>query len=67
MFKKFIAIALSFIMFLTFMPLDAFAQTTNFSDMPEDWSTQALENAVKNGLLNGADGKIMPKENLTRA
>src|SRR6056297_1674859 len=38
-----------------------------FRDMPDDWSTQALKNAVNNGLLNGADGKIMPKENLTRA
>src|SRR6056297_1405265 len=38
-----------------------------FRDMPDDWSTQALQNAVNNGLLNGADGKIMPKENLKRA
>lgn len=38
-----------------------------FSDMPEDWSTKALQNAVDNGLLNGSDGKIMPTDNLTRA
>ncbi|MDD4048206.1 MAG: leucine-rich repeat protein, partial [Clostridia bacterium] len=38
-----------------------------FSDMPNDWSTTALENAVKNGLLSGCGGQIMPKENMTRA
>jgi hypothetical protein len=38
-----------------------------FRDMPDNWSTEALQNAVDNGLLNGADGKIMPGDNLTRA
>lgn len=38
-----------------------------FSDMPEDWSTEALQHAIDNGLLTGFDGKIMPKDNLTRA
>lgn len=46
-------------------PIGAMAQT--FSDMPNNWTTQALNNAVKNGLLNGADGKIMPDDNITRA
>lgn len=36
-------------------------------DMPDDWSTKALENAINNGLLSGYDGKILPKSNLTRA
>lgn len=61
------AFALSIAMVITMLPVDAFAETTTFSDMPNDWSTNALENAVKNGLLNGSNGKIMPKENLTRA
>ena len=47
------------------VPVAANAQT--FSDMPNNWTTKALENAVKNGLLNGADGKIMPDDNITRA
>lgn len=38
-----------------------------FSDMPEDYSTSALQAAVENGLINGSNGKIMPNENLTRA
>lgn len=38
-----------------------------FSDMPNDNTRTALENAVKNGLLSGYDGKIMPYDNLTRA
>ena len=35
--------------------------------MPENWVTEALESAVANGLLRGADGKIMPDSPLTRA
>lgn len=38
-----------------------------FKDMPNDWSTQALEAAVKNGLLTGSYGYIKPGNNLTRA
>jgi hypothetical protein len=47
------------------MPSAAFAQ--EFSDMPDNWTTAALERAVENGLLNGADGMIMPDDNITRA
>lgn len=38
-----------------------------FSDMPDDWSTVALEHAVENGLITGSDGMIRPKDPLTRA
>lgn len=38
-----------------------------FSDMPNDWSTEALQKAVENGLLSGSEGKILPNEYLTRA
>ncbi|MBO7746880.1 IPT/TIG domain-containing protein [Paenibacillus sp. MWE-103] len=38
-----------------------------FADMPSDWSTSALQHAVANGLLRGADGKINPNAQLTRA
>ncbi len=52
----------------TFTTYTANAESSSvFLDMPEDWSTTALENAVKNGLLSGYDGKILPKDNLTRA
>lgn len=44
-----------------------------FADMPSDWTTEALENAVENGLLYGEeslDGTQMlinPDDNITRA
>lgn len=37
------------------------------SDMPDDWSSEALRSAVYNGILLGTDGKIMPDNLLTRA
>lgn len=43
------------------------ASASDFSDMPDDWSTAALTAAVDNGLLTGSDGMILPKDNLTRA
>lgn len=43
------------------------ASVADFTDMPDDWSTPALTAAVENGLLNGSDGLILPKDNLTRA
>lgn len=43
------------------------ASPSDFSDMPDDWSTKALTAAVENGLLTGSDGQILPKDNLTRA
>lgn len=65
--KKWMGILLSLVILLTAMPVATYAEGYTFSDMPEDWSTEALEKAVENGLLLGSDGKIMPKENLTRA
>ncbi len=63
--KKAFAILVSFAMIISMLPTVAFS--LEFTDMPDDWSTTALENAVNNGLLIGYDGKIMPKDNLTRA
>ncbi|MDO4280390.1 MAG: S-layer homology domain-containing protein [Peptococcaceae bacterium] len=49
-------------------PTSAFgASASDFSDFPSDWSTQALSNAVDNGLLGGYGGKIDAKGTLTRA
>lgn len=39
----------------------------DFPDMPNDWSTAALNAAVDNGLISGSDGYICPNDNLTRA
>ena len=38
-----------------------------FSDIPEDWSKPGLLRAIENGLLTGYNGKIMPKDFMTRA
>src|SRR5665647_1966229 len=67
--KKTLAILLSLAMVLSLFPVSAFASdtTSGFSDMPSNWSTKALENAVNNGLFVGDNGKIMPNDNLTRA
>lgn len=44
------------------------ASAVDFSDMPNDWSAEALTAAVENGLLSGSDGgKLLPQNNLTRA
>lgn len=67
--KQVLSLALSVTMLASMLPKPAFAadNTITFPDMPSDWSTQALQNAINNGLLNGIDGKIAAGENLTRA
>lgn len=58
--KKLI-VSLLVVLFLSAIP--AFA----FDDMPNDWSTKALQSAVDNGLLQGTNNKLLPKDKLTRA
>jgi len=58
-------VVFSFAMMISIFTTFSFA--SEFSDMPNDWSKTALENAVKNGLLKGDNGKISPNDNLTRA
>ena len=67
MFRKLMVLLVSLAMVIGMVPMVAAADNLVFSDMPNDWSTPALEKAVVNGLITGYDGKIMPKENLTRA
>ena len=61
--KKIFGLLLALIM------LTGTVYAASFSDMPEEsfWSYAALNSAVEEGLLNGSDGKIYPKNNLTRA
>ena len=63
--KKLLVSILALVMVVSLVPITAFAQ--EFADMPNDWSTEALEKAAENGLLQGYDGKIWPSKNLTRA
>ena len=65
MIKRSLAVVLTLVMVLSLSPLVGVAE--QFSDMPSDWSTEALEKAVENGLIQGYDGKIWPNKNLTRA
>ena len=66
--KQMLSLVVSAAMTASMMPKPALAaDNTTFPDMPNDWSTQALQNAINNGLLNGIDGKIAAGENLTRA
>lgn len=73
--KKLMSIILALVVIVGMMPMAAMAEVGGdvtksilvFEDMPQDWSTEALENAIENGLLNGSNGKILPNDNLTRA
>ena len=67
--QKTLAIILTAALLLYCLP-GAFA-AEGFADMPDDWSTRALERAVENGLLRGSerDGALWlrPGDALTRA
>ena len=65
MIKRSLAVVLTLVMVLSLSPFVGVAE--QFTDMPSDWSTEALEKAVENGLIQGYDGKIWPNKNLTRA
>ena len=75
--KKRLALLLAAVMITTLMPTIGFAEdmaasdSSNaapvFTDMPNNWSTVALKNAVDNGLLKGDDGRLRPGDSLTRA
>lgn len=68
-FKKIISVSAICAMLLSTSSVLA----AEFIDMPDNWTTSALENAAKNGLLYGeeaVDGsgmKINPDDNITRA
>ena len=65
--KKIISLLLSGLLAASAVISVSAAGASDFSDMPDDWSTPALTAAVENGLLTGSDGLILPKDNLTRA
>ena len=62
--KKVLSVILACAMLIT----TAFAaNVSDFSDIPDNWAKESIENAIENGLLNGSNGKINPNGNLTRA
>jgi len=66
---KLLALVLSMLMVVASVPSMAYAGEDSkplvFADMPNNWATEALENAVKNGLINGyiENGKNLIKPN----
>jgi len=67
--KKLFNIFLSLCVVFSLLPMCAGASEVSFSDMPSKdcWSYDAMSAAIKNDLLRGFNGKLMPKDNLTRA
>ena len=76
--KRVLAIFMAIVMVFCYIPVTSFADATTlsdsaFMDMPSEgfWSTQALNAAVNNGLINGFTEKdgtyIKPNDPLTRA
>lgn len=72
--KKTIAVIMALMLLISLSPVNPYAADEKienlalvFTDMPDNWSTAALENAIANGLLTGSGGKIMPEDKLTRA
>jgi len=63
--RKGLALILTLSMILSMCQVSVYG--INFTDMPNNWSTEALERAVENGLLKGNDGKIKGEDSLTRA
>lgn len=63
--KKMLKTIVSALLAAVILQCVAFAQ--EFSDMPDNWTTGALERAVENGLLQGSEGKIMPDDNIKRS
>ena len=65
--KRVLALILTLSMVFTMLNTAFAASPSDFSDLPADWSRGAVERAIENGLLSGANGKINPTAQLTRA
>ena len=64
--KKVLAFILTIALIFSYTPGYAI-NNSDFLDMPNDWSTEALKACVENGLLMGSNNKLAPQGNLTRA
>lgn len=65
--KRVLALILTLSMVFTMLNTAFAASPSDFSDLPADWSRGAVERAIENGLLSGANGKINLTAQLTRA
>ena len=66
--KRILSFVLTLCMLAAMLQVSVFADEMQFTDMPpaSHWSYDALQFSVKNGLLNGSNGKIMASADLTR-
>lgn len=64
--QKKMSLMLALLLFII-VPIQAMAAPGDFTDIPNNWSTQALNEAVENGLMQGHEGKLFPEKNLSRA
>ncbi len=66
--RRLLVLLTAITMLLCLLP-SAAAADSGFPDMPakEHWAYEALSSAVEHGLLQGADGKLMPEGVLSRA
>lgn len=68
--RRIFSILLTLGMLLSLIPATALAVSAeNFPDMPSEshWSYPALSSAVKNGLLQGSSGFLLPDKDMSRA
>lgn len=66
MFKKFFFMLVAAILVIGTMNLGSFAMV-QYSDLPDNWSTDALKHTIENGIMEGYNGKIYPHHTLMRA
>lgn len=65
--RKTLSLLLAFLLIVS-VPQQSFAQTSlGFTDIPDNWSTEALHAAVNNGLLKGHNSMLRPNDDITRA
>lgn len=67
--RKLLTVILAVCLALSLFSFPATAADTSFPDMPEksNWAYAALNAGVKNGLLEGSGGRLLPEGALTRA
>ena len=65
--KRILSILLSLCLCISLIPASVFAAEFSDWDKAGAWSREALQAAVDNGLLQGSNGKLNPKGQLSRA
>jgi len=64
--KRMMSVILTVAMLLSIMIPVAAVNPGEFTDIPDNWSKEAVIAAISNGLIFGSDNRIMPKADLKR-